>query len=46
MKEAYRFLGVPNKGKINAVLKGERKTYKGYYWKAIYLIDNSKQLDE
>lgn len=46
MKEAYQFLGVPNKGKINAVLKGERKIYKGYYWKAIYLIDNSKQLDE
>ena len=36
MKEAYQFLGVPNKGKINAVLKEEKKTYKGYHWKAIY----------
>lgn len=33
MKEAYDFLGEKNKGKINSVLKGERQTYKGYYWK-------------
>lgn len=33
MKEAYQFLNEPNKGKINSVLKGERKSYKGYYWK-------------
>lgn len=33
MKEAYDFLGEKNKGKINLVLKGERSTYKGYYWK-------------
>lgn len=33
MKDAYAFLGVPNKGRINSVLKGERNTYKGYYWK-------------
>lgn len=33
MKEAYQFLNEPNKGKINAVLKGKRKIYKGYYWK-------------
>lgn len=32
MKEAYNFLKEPNKGKINAVLKGERNTYKGYFW--------------
>lgn len=32
MKEAYEFLGVPNKGKINSVLKGDRNTYKGYNW--------------
>ena len=33
MKEAYQFLNESNKGKINAVLKGERKMYKGYFWK-------------
>ena len=33
MKDAYAFLGVPNKGRINSVLKGEQNTYKGYYWK-------------
>ena len=32
MKEAYDFLGEKNKGRINAVLRGERNTYKGYYW--------------
>ena len=32
MKEAYSFLGEKNKGKINSVLKGERNTYRGYYW--------------
>lgn len=32
MQEAYQFLNVPNKGKISSVLKGERNTYKGYYW--------------
>lgn len=32
MKEAYAFLGVRNSGKINSVLKGDRKTYMGYYW--------------
>lgn len=35
MKEAYSFLNVKNKGKINSVLKGEKKTFKGYYWKVI-----------
>ena len=33
MKEAYDFLGEKNKGRINSVLKGDRMTYKGYYWK-------------
>lgn len=33
MKEAYDFLKVENKGRINQVLKGDRKTYKGFYWK-------------
>lgn len=32
MKEAYKFLNEPNKGKINKVLKGEKNTYKGYFW--------------
>lgn len=33
MKDAYTFLGVPNKGKINKVLKGDKKTFMGFYWK-------------
>lgn len=33
MKEAYEFLGVPNKGKISNALKSNTKFYKGYYWK-------------
>lgn len=33
MKEAYTYFNDTNKGKINSVLKGERKTYKGYHWK-------------
>lgn len=32
MKEAYDFLKVSNKGKINQVLKGERNKYKNYFW--------------
>lgn len=26
------FLKVPNKGRINQVLKGERNKYKNYFW--------------
>lgn len=37
MKEAYEFLGVPNKGKINQVLKNQKHTYKGYYWDIILI---------
>lgn len=33
MKEAYDFLEIPNKGKINQVIKGKRKMYMGYFWK-------------
>lgn len=33
MKDAYTFLGVKNKGKINSVLKGDKKTFMGFYWK-------------
>ena len=33
MKDAYTFLGVKNHGKINSVLKGDKKTYMGFYWK-------------
>lgn len=41
MKEAYDFLGVSNKGRINQVIRGERKTYKGYFWK-IEINKNNK----
>ena len=33
MKDVYTFLGVKNHGKINSVLKGDKKTYMGFYWK-------------
>ena len=33
MKEAYLFLGIPNKGKISNALKSKTKFFKGYYWK-------------
>ena len=32
MKEAYEYFGVKNDGKINEVIKGKRKSYRGYVW--------------